>query len=571
MALDATTLINKLFGDSSSGVILEIDLDRGLLRSVPQNPVEAIRSINTPTMGLLARTLRQAAKDPKVAGLVVHIGTCPISPSAVDELGDLITRFGQAKPTVAYAESFGELTSGMFPYRLATAAKEIWLQPSGAVVLGGTHLDLLLLRGGFEKLGLDPQFSQRKEYKSAAEQLAGREISDAHREMMQRIADSLVEESIAVISERRRLGGDVVRAAVERGPIKAADALSEGFVDKVGYRDEVYASVREAWGQEAKLQYAGRYGGSVPSMVMEKLGTKNQPAIAVVNVTGGIVTGRGRPASPFGGPEAGSEVVCEHLRQAQKDDTVKAVILSVDSPGGSYIASDTIRREVVRTSQLGKPVVAFMGDVAASGGYFVSMGANEIVVTASTLTGSIGVFAGKMVTQGLYDKLGLVRDEVQNGRYAGMFAGNHGFTDEQWQVLNAWLDEVYDDFTGKAALDRKMLQTELEPLARGRVWTGADAKERHLVDHIGGRELAVERVCALADLDREKVQLKPVPLMGLLDRFQPAESSEQPGGLAGAPVDLGSMGPEAMLRRLGSVFGLEVPGVLALPYRIRIS
>ncbi|MBI4901711.1 MAG: signal peptide peptidase SppA [Actinobacteria bacterium] len=559
-------LLSSLLATSGPGrVTLEIDLDRGVLRAAPDNPMEAFRAINAPTINALSQALREAVTDERVAGLVVHVGTCPLSAALVDEVGAAIRQFGQHKPTVAYAESFGELTSGMFAYRLATAASTIWLQPSGAVVLGGIHVDMLLLRGGLEKLGLDPQFSQRKEFKTAAETYSASEVSDANREMSGRLASSLVEETVALISERRGLTADAVREVIDRGPVSAEEARSLGLVDHLGYRDDVYAEVRSTWGKDATLQYASRYIGSFSAKAISRLAMK--PMVAVVSVRGGIVSGR-PVRSPLGGAQAGSEVVLEHLRHARMDDNVKAVILAVDSPGGSYIASDTIRAGVLELKKAGKPVVAAMGDLAASGGYFVSMGATEIVASPSTLTGSIGVFGGKVVNQGLYDKLGLVREDVQSGRLADMFAGNRGFSEDQWRILDRWLDQVYDDFTTKAAADRGMLVDELEPLARGRVWTGADAKERRLVDHLGGREVAIERACALAGLDRDKVAVRPLPLLGLLERLQPAQSSEHPGGLNGFGAVLD---PLRLLSSLATELGLVPDGVLSMPYRVRIS
>jgi protease-4 len=383
--------------------------------------------------------------------------------------------------------------------------------------------------------------------------------------MSGRLADSLVEETIALISERRGLTADAVREVLDRGPVPAEEARTLGLVDHLGYRDDVYEDVRSTWGTDTTLQYASRYIGSVAARAMSRLATK--PTVAVVSVRGGIVSGR-PVRSPLGGAQAGSEVVLEHLRHARMDDNVKAVVLAVDSPGGSYIASDTIRAGVLELKKAGKPVVATMGDVAASGGYFVAMGATEIVANPSTLTGSIGVFAGKVVNQGLYDKLGLVREDVQSGRLADMFAGNRGFSEDQWTILNAWLDQVYEDFTTKAAADRGMTIDELEPLARGRVWTGSDAKSRRLVDHLGGREVAIERACALAGLDRDKISVRPVPLLGLLERLQPAQSSEKPGGL-GAPV--GGFGPATLLTALATELGLPQAGVLTMPCRVRIS
>ncbi len=564
-----STLLSSLFPAKAVGpLVLEIDLDRGILKATPENPLQALRAINSPTLGVLAEALRKAAGDPRVKGLVVHIGTCPVSAATVDELVEVITLFGRSKPTVAYAESFGELSSGMFAYRLAIAANQVWLQPSGALGLGGVHVDMLLLRGGLEKLGIEPEFAQRKEYKTAAEVYGGKEISQANREMSQRLAQSLAESTVKAVSQRRHLDEQAVWDAVNSGPMTAQAALDRGFVDKIGYRDEVYGAIRAEWGDDVALQYAARYSGSLATRALEKLTSSQRPTVAVVSAHGGIVQGRGAPVTPMSGRQAASEVVSEHLRQAAKSDTVKAVVLSVDSGGGSYIASDTIRRAVLQVRQAGKPVVATMGDVAASGGYFVAMGADEIVANPSTLTGSIGVLAGKMVTQGLFDKLGVTRDDVKAGANADFLTGNRPFSEEQWRILDAWLDDVYADFTAKAAHDRGMAIEELEPLARGRVWTGADAFERKLVDHLGGRDLAVDRACALAGLDRERVSVRPLPLLGLLERLQPAESSEQPGGLDAAVTDLT---PEGLLAGLAARLGLAPSGVLSVPYRIRLG
>lgn len=273
---------------------------------------------------------------------------------------------------------------------------------------------------------------------------------------------------------------------------------------------------------------------------------------------------------------AASGVVCDRLRAATEDDTVRAVILRVESPGGSALASDEIWRAVRRLGEV-KPVIASMGNVAASGGYYVSMGAHEIVAHPSTLTGSIGVVAGKFVTQGLYDKLGLVREGIDIGARAGMLAAEHGFTDEEWGVLNRLLDDIYRDFTTKAAEGRNMLVEELEPLARGRVWTGSDAQERGLVDHLGGVAMALKRACALADLDESSVNLRAVGSTSLLARIRPAESTEAANAMVTAsasPLEplgalvatLGQSHPiESLLARLGA------PGILSLPWSIHLG
>ena len=238
------------------------------------------------------------------------------------------------------------------------------------------------------------------------------------------------------------------------------------------------------------------------------------------------------------------------------------MVLDVDSPGGSAVASDFIRRSVLQLRAAGKPVVAHMGAVAASGGYYVSMGADEIVAQASTLTGSIGVLAGKVVTRGTYDKLGLIRETIPVGAASGFFSSAHEFSDADWERLNRWLDRIYLEFTTFAAEDRGMDYDDLERLARGRVWTGADAKQRGLVDHVGGQPLAVERAAALAGIKPGKAKLAHMGEPGIMALLKPATSSEAATG-ANLP-DAESPG------RADGAVGLPARGALSLPWALRL-
>ncbi len=577
----ARDLASRLTRRSTLPTVLELDLSRGILTGPPRSPAVALRAMHMPTLRGIRDGLRAGAKDPKVVGLVVHVGNCPLSASEVDEVGGLIAEFGTVKPTVAHTESFGELGNGLMAYRLAAHAQQVWVQPTGSLGLTGVNLQVTLLRGTLDKVGVEPQFSQRHEYKTAANTYQATEVTEAQREMMQRLADSVLEQTIAVVAERRELSSDDVRAAVDTSPLTATVALERRLVDHLGYRDEVYSWLRSEWGSEVDgehkvdLLYVHRYdrerGG--PAMV-KNLVERGKPSIAVVGVQGAIVTGASGNGGP-GGPSAGSDTVTQHLRTAAADENVKAVVLRVDSPGGSYVASDAIRREVRQLVESGRPVVASMGDLAASGGYFVAMGASEVVATPSTLTGSIGVLAGKMVTTGLADKVGLVREEMTAGARADMFSTLRTFDETDWDVLNAWLDDVYADFTGKAAADRGMTIEELEPLARGRVWTGADAASRGLVDHLGGVSVALDRCCELAGLDRETVGVRGVPAVPLLSQLRPARSSEHAAasvtGVDAGWSGLTAGGPEATLTRLAGLVGVRVPGVLALPWQITIG
>lgn len=423
-------------------------------------------------------------------------------------------------------------------------------------------MSMTLLKGLLNKVGVEPQFGQRHEYKTAANTYAADHITEPQREMTARLGQSIVESLVSDIARRRKLSTEAVWEAVNDAPVEPERALEIGLIDKIGYRDEAYAAVLKAWQVEPEsLLFAHRYSNKAE--LAKKLRPKG-PKIGLVQLRGGIVTGRGA-RSALGGQNAGADVIDEQLRSALRDDDVKAVVFSIDSPGGSAVASDFIRRSVLRLREAGKPVVAHMESVAASGGYYVAMPADEIVAQATTLTGSIGVLAGKMVTEGLYDKLGLVRETINVGAAAGTFSSAHEFTEADWERLNRFLDRVYLDFTTFAAHDRGMDYDDLEKLARGRVWTGADAKERGLVDHLGGQNLAVERACALAGVDPRRTRLATMGEPGLVALLKPATSSESAMGGAKLPS------LESEFATLAARLGVKAPGVLTMPWSVRLS
>ncbi|TRY18757.1 signal peptide peptidase SppA [Tessaracoccus rhinocerotis] len=556
-------ILDKLPALDSKPVVLELDLARGLVEVRPTNPLKALQSLNATTMTAVREHLHAAAKDSRVAGLVVHAVNPGQQISILDEVGQLVETFGESKPTVAWAESFGELDNSLAAYKLATACHEIWLQPTGAVGIGGAELNIVLLKGLLNKVGVEPQFGQRKEYKSAADQFSADEVTDANREMMTRIGQSIVDDAVATIARRRNLDVAAVWDAVNESPLTPEAALAADLVDHLGYRDQAYAACLDAWSaQPEHLRFVSRWS---PKPSLAAVRRKHGAKVAVVPLRGAIVTGRGGPGG-MGGEQVGSDVVDEHLRAVLRDDAVKAVVFEIDSPGGSAVASDFIRRAVLRVRESGRPVVARMGSVAASGGYYAAMGCTEIVAQPTTLTGSIGVLAGKMVTAGLYDRLGLKRESIRIGARAGMLSSSSEFTEEDWAKLDESLDRIYADFTTFAAEDRGMAHEDLEKLARGRVWTGADAHERGLVDHLGGWRTAWERTCALADLDPDKTPVERIGHLGMLERLLPANSSEarSAAGVVGQPT------AEDLLVRAAAWLGLSIPGALSLPFRIDI-
>jgi protease IV len=320
----------------------------------------------------------------------------------------------------------------------------------------------------------------------------------------------------------------------------------------------VYAALRDRLG-EVELKFVERYAKAraVLGRVGASVARRNRPVVAVVQASGPIHLGRSG-GSPFTGRSVGSDSIGAVLRSVAADDSVKAVVLRVDSPGGSYVASDAIRREVLAVRRSGRPVVASMANVAASGGYYIAMPADTVLANPGTLTGSIGVLAGKLVLRDGLARLGVQRESISTGRYTDMFSTQRPFDDADWKRLNDWLDRVYDDFTAKAAEDRRMPVEELRAVARGRVWTGADAVDNGLVDRVGGLTDAIDVACARAGVGREDVDVRHLPRPRPLERLMPAENSESPGAAV-----LGEGVP--LLDRATAALGLPAFGVLSMP------
>jgi len=397
--------------------------------------------------------------------------------------------------------------------------------------------------------------------------------------MMTRLVTSATETLVADVAAGRGLTPERVRAALEAGPLTSDEALERGLVDRVGYRDEVYAALPGADGATGptgpaspRLRYvekhAGQGGLAAALRQVSVPGRTAAPVVALIGVHGAINLGRSGPGGPLptSGASAGSDTVAAALRAAGRETSVKAVVLRVDSPGGSYVASDTIRREVLALREAGTPVVASMGSVAASGGYFVAMPCERVLASAGTLTGSIGVLAGKQVLRGLLDKVGVTRESVSVGRFADMFGTDRGFDEVEWARLEGWLDRVYDDFTAKAAHDRGMEVAALREVARGRVWTGADALEVGLVDELGGLSRAIDVACASAGIDRDDTDVRRFPRVGPFDALVQPESSESRGAAAAGPVWEGP----SLLGRLLTGLGLPPTGALTMGPDLRL-
>ncbi|GAB2681865.1 signal peptide peptidase SppA [Thalassiella azotivora] len=568
-------LAARLPGADSTPLLLELDLTRRLLEDPPVAPLDKLAARQATVLRRAVDALEHAAADERVAGVVAHVGTHQPTLAQSAELRAAVRAVRDAgKLTVCWSEAYGpELGAGNAGYHLATAFEQVWLLPSGGIGLVGVSASAVLLRDALDKLGVRTQIGQRHEYKTAADTFTQRELTEPHREMLASLAGSATDTLVSDVAAARGLDADAVRQALAAAPLTAPDALDRGLVDHLGYRDDVYAAVRERLG-EVRLQYLDRYAaGAERARWGASLLHRHRPVVGVVQVSGPIHLGRSRPSTPLTGPSTGSDTVGAALRAAARDDDVEAVVLRVDSPGGSYVASDAIRDDVLRLRSLGKPVVASMANVAASGGYFVAMPADEVLASPGTVTGSIGVLAGKQVLRETLERVGVRVEGVSAAPHADMFSAQRPFDDEEWSRLEAWLDQVYADFTGKAAHDRGMAVDRLEPLARGRVWTGADAARHGLVDTLGGLSVAVDAACRRAGVRRPAARVRPMPHVGLVERLTPPENSESPAAVVRSAGDgsllagaVGGWGVEQLLARTG----LAPHGALSLPVQVRL-
>ena len=553
-------------GGRGERVLLELDLGRGLAEAAPTNPVEAVRALRTPRLRTLVEHLRKAETDDAVVGLVgvLHGGGLTLAQS--DELRAAVRSFRSAgKPTLAFSPAFGELGDGSVGYHLATAFEEIWLQPASGLGLTGFTAGATFVRGSLDKLGITPEFGQRHEYKSAADTFLRTGMTDAHREMVGRLVESVTEQLVATVAAERGLTPEAVRAALEEAPLTPEDALERGLVDHVGYRDEAYAAMRARVGPaEPVLRFVERHGAGRFDVLIQQLPTPTtKPRIAVIEAIGGIHVGHAQPGP--GGRQVGSDTLGAALRAAAKDKDIAGVVLRIDSPGGSAVASDSIRRDILQLRAAGTPVVASMASVAASGGYYIAMPCDRVIAAPGTITGSIGVLAGKLVVREALARIGVTQELLAGSPRAAMFSAQTPFDEDEWAVLDAWLDRIYDDFTAKAAADRNLPVDDLRAVARGRVWTGADALERGLVDQLGGFGDAVTQVCSLIGVDVDEVQVLPFPRPHPLAALQAPESSESVSLTTAPPPTEGPLSWQVLVEGLRRVTGWQAPGVLSLP------
>ena len=427
-------------------------------------------------------SLDRAGRDDRVKGLYIRVGDAGIGVAEAEELGAAIKRFRKTgKFVVADAQDFG--STGLGDYLLASSANEIWMQPQGMFSAAGAGAGAVFLRGFFDKIDAVPQIAKRADYKSAADMFMEKDYTAPDREQTTAFLQSWYNSAAAGIAAGRNLPIINVTNALEASPQFASDARAKGLVDKVGYDDEAGNAALARAGDDAKFEALADYDRATEDTSDFGSGTQ----IALVEGAGEIVDGTAG-GGVFGGGNtviAGDDYA-QAIRAATKDKDIKAILLRVDSPGGSVTASAQILDAIEKAQAAGKPVVVSMGTLAASGGYYIACSADKIVAEPATLTGSIGVLTGKVAIGKSLGLAGVTADEIGVGKNALFDSTIAPYTDDQWKALNAQADVIYNDFMQKVAKGRKLPFDRVEAVAKGRVWTGADAQSRGLVDDLGG-------------------------------------------------------------------------------------
>ncbi len=488
-------------------VILEADFEQGMIEYVPDDPSARFLLSKKLRVRDVVEALQKASQDDRVKGLVARVGEKGMTLAQVQEVRDAVTAFRAAgKPAIAYAETFGEAGPGNRSYYLATAFDAVYMQPSGDLGLTGLIYERSFFRGTLDKLGVIPRLDGRKEYKSYRYVFTERGYLPPHREAVTRVMESQFGQLVKGVTEARKLSEDEVRSLIDEGPFIGQDAVDAKLIDGLAYRDEVFDRIREKAGTKSEFFPLAKYHKRARGPY-EK-GT----TIALIYGVGGIERGKSGYNPATGELIMGSDTISAAFRQAVEDKDVKAILFRIDSPGGSYVASDTIWRETVRARKAGKPLIVSMGSTAGSGGYFIAMAADKIVAQPATITGSIGVLGGKMVTTGFWNKLGVTWDEVHAGRNADAWTQARDLNPGQRARFAQWLDRIYEDFTSKVGESRNLSKETVEKIAKGRIWTGEDAKRLGLVDELGGFPTALRLARTAAKIsDTAPVRLKSYP------------------------------------------------------------
>ena len=484
--------------DLPDKLVLKIRLDGSIAEVADTSPLaDLVPARRRLSLFDMVTAINAAALDNRVKGLVMDLSGGAVGLAEAQELRAAILGFrGAGKFTHAFADTF-ESRRGSSVYYLATAFETVSMQPSGLLDIRGLSITTPLLGRLLKEQGVSAEIHARHEFKSAAVPLTRESLPDPVRANHGRAIASMFDQLVAGIATGRDLTPSAVRTMIDAAPLVAGDARRNNLVDKLAYWDEIRSMV-DAAGSGADLVGLRRYGAARKAEEAEDE-DENRARIAVISAEGEIVRGGGRSLKHRDKAAAGRLIGA--IREARRDTTVRAILLRINSPGGSYVASDSILRALEQARANGIPVVVSMSNLAASGGYFISLAADHVVAQPATITGSIGVLGGKISFGALLSRHGIDSAEVNAGANASMYSPLHAFNEIQRDRLSGILDEIYADFTAKVAKRRRLSARELDGSARGRIWTGEDAHRLGLVDVLGGFEEAISLARQSAGLE----------------------------------------------------------------------
>jgi protease-4 len=488
--------------------VLTLKIGGDLAEVTPGDVVTYLSGSRPPTVRAIVDNLHKAKIDERVSAVLLRpTGFTTPYWAKIQEVRDAVIDFRQSgKPVYAYLEYAGDRD-----YYLASAADKVFLMPSSPLDLTGVATYQLFLRGTLDKVGVYPDLHHVGQYKTAVNTFTEKGYTPAHKEVDVALNRSLYDQLVRGIAETRKKTESEIRTLIDNGPFMPEEALRLGLVDDVAYEDQVNEKLHTAVGVDTGHDIDAEYYGGVSA---RSLGLNRGPRIGVIYASGAINSGKSG-FDPMNGQVVGADTLIEYIRRARRDSSLRALVLRIDSPGGSAGASDAIWRElmIAKTERADRPLVVSMSDLAASGGYYIAMPAQTIVAEPSTLTGSIGIFGGKYVTGGLYGKLGAAIDSTSNGRHAEINSPARPFNAEETKKLQEQLQAFYDQFIEKVADSRKKTPEQIDRLAQGRVWTGQQALDNGLVDALGGLDTAIavakEQAKIAADSDVELVVFPP--------------------------------------------------------------
>lgn len=505
--------------------VLRVKLDGELHEAPPQglDLMELMGGNKPRTLRSVLDAVQKAADDREIAGMVLLVEQPRMSMAQVEELNRAFKGFrDRGKHIHCYID-----TASNVSYALASAADRITLAEFSSLDVMGLRAELSFYKGLLDKIGVQADMLHCGDYKTALEPFTRTAPSKENAEMVNWLLDGLYGRFVGLIAENRGLTPEQVKAAIDAAPLEAQEALKHKLVDAVASFADFKQSVEKEYGKDLelvkkypedeklKLDFSNPFAMfQMFGKALEEAQEEGKPGIALVYIDGGIMLGRNEPDFLSGGTSAGSTTIRRAFEKARTDDNVKAVVVRVNSPGGSALASDIMWEAATRCAKE-KPVIVSMGGVAGSGGYYVSIPADTIFAEETTITGSIGVVGGKMVTRGLFDeKLGITTTEFERGKRAGLFSANRPWTEEERQFMAGYMNSIYEQFKGRVKQSRgDRIKGELEPLAGGRVYTGKQALERGLVDKLGGLADALQYARQKAGLVKDcQVYVLPKPL-----------------------------------------------------------